>query len=42
MKVIVWGTGYFANEYVERKSYHIDDEIIAFVDNNKNLWGKEF
>lgn len=42
MKVIVWGTGYFANEYVERKSYHIDDEIIAFVDNNKNLWGKNF
>lgn len=42
MKIIVWGTGYFANEYVERKSYHIDDEIIAFTDNNKSLWGKKF
>lgn len=42
MKIIVWGTGYFANEYVERKSYHVDDDIIAFVDNNENVWGQKF
>ncbi len=42
MKVIVWGTGYFAKEYVERKSYHVGDEIIAFTDNDSNLWGKTF
>ena len=42
MRIVVWGTGYFANEFVERKSYHIDDNIIAFVDNNENVWGQKF
>ncbi len=42
MRIVVWGTGYFANEFVERKSYHLDDEIVAFVDNNENVWGQKF
>lgn len=42
MKIIVWGTGYWANEYVIRKSYHLDDQILAFTDNNSDLWGKQF
>ena len=42
MRIIVWGTGHIANEYVKRKSYHLQDKIIAFVDNNKDLWGGKF
>ena len=42
MKIIVWGTGYWANEYVIRKSYHLYDDILAFTDNNSDLWGKQF
>ena len=42
MKIAVWGTGYIANEYMKRKSYHLNDEIVAFIDNNNSLWGKEF
>lgn len=42
MKIIVWGTGGVANEYVCRKAYHRYDEIIAFVDNNRNLWGQKY
>jgi len=42
MKLVVWGTGYIATEFIYRKSYHINDEIVCFVDNNKNMWGKKF
>lgn len=42
MKIVVWGTGRIADEYMKRKAYHINDDIIAFVDNNEDLWGGEF
>lgn len=42
MKLIVWGVGYIATEFTYRKSYHPNDEIIYYVDNNKNMWGKKF
>lgn len=42
MRVIVWGTGYIAREYIQRKTYHLNDEIICFVDNDRNKWGTKF
>lgn len=42
MRIIVWGTGDLANEFIKRKSYYLQDNIIAFVDNNNKLWGKKF
>lgn len=42
MRIVVWGTGYIANEYMERGCYRINDEVIAFVDNNRSLWGQKY
>ena len=42
MRIIVWGTGNLANEYMKRKYYHFKDHVVAFVDNNKENWGKSF
>lgn len=42
MKIAVWGTGRTADEYMKRKAFHLNDEIVAFIDNNNSLWGKEF
>lgn len=42
MKIVIWGTGYLASQYMERKSYHVNDEVVAFVDNNYAVWGDRF
>ncbi|MDE5699944.1 MAG: FkbM family methyltransferase [Lachnospiraceae bacterium] len=42
MKIIVWGTGQIAGGYLIRRAYHVNDEIIAFTDNNKMLWGQKY
>ncbi len=41
-KAIVWGTGETAVNFLKRKSLYGDYEIIAFIDNDRNKWGKIF
>lgn len=38
----MWGTGDVANRYIDRRAYHINENIVACVDNDKTKWGKKF
>lgn len=42
MKVIVWGTGYTAEFFLMKKGLFKNDDIIAFTDNDRNMWNKKF
>lgn len=42
MKILIWGTGRTAELFLMKKGLYKNDEIIAFVDNNKNMWNKSF
>jgi hypothetical protein len=41
MKILVWGTGAAAEEFFTIAAVN-DIEIVACIDNNCRLWGKEF
>lgn len=42
MKVIIWGAGGKAKNFLNKKSYYKNMEIVAMVDNNPEHWGKNF
>ncbi len=41
-KAIIWGTGETAVNLLKRKSLYGEYKIIAFIDNDRNKWGKVF
>ncbi len=45
MRILCFGAGYFGNEFLKEylpKGKAYGDEIVAFIDNNEERWGKEF
>ncbi len=42
MKTVIWGMGGMMESYMMRKGLHHGNELVAFVDNNTSLWGKNF
>lgn len=42
MKIVIWGTGQTAEHFLMKKGLFKNDEIVAFVDNDKNMWNKIF
>lgn len=42
MRILIWGTGRTAESFLMTKGLYKNDEIIAFVDNDKNIWNKIF
>lgn len=42
MKAVVWGTGRIAKDFYLKKVLYRNYKIIAFTDNNANLWDTEF
>jgi len=41
-KAIVWGTGGTARDFLDKKGFYRDFEIIALVDNDSQKWGKRY
>ena len=42
MKAVIWGTGGTARDFLRRKILYTDYDIIAFTDNNSDMWGEIF
>ncbi len=42
MKAVVWGTGIIAKDCFSKKVLYRNYDIVAFTDNNFELWGKKF
>jgi len=42
MKAVIWGAGGTAEDFLRRKMLYEGYEIIAFTDNNPDVWGKIF
>jgi len=42
MKLIIWGTGEAAKNFLGQECMYAEDDIVAFTDNNSRLWGKIF
>ncbi len=42
MKAVVWGVGRIAKDFYLKKVLYRNYEIIAFTDNNPNLWNTEY
>lgn len=42
MKAVIWGAGGTARDFLRRKVLYPDYEIIAFTDNNPDVWGRTF
>lgn len=40
-QLVVWGTGGTAEKFLKAKIFYDDYEVIAYVDNNKAVWGKK-
>lgn len=41
-KVVIWGVGGTAKDFLNKKGFYREFEIMAFTDNNPNTWHKEY
>lgn len=40
MKIVIWGTGGTLSLFLDARVLYADHEIVAFTDNNSNVWGE--
>lgn len=41
-KVVIWGTGGSARDFLNKKGFYRDFEIVAFTDNDSKIWNTEY